>query len=189
MSNFQKIRIWWKYSKNIYFVKIFEYVDFGDDFEISRFWSKFSKLWIVDKIFGKSPFASNVSNHLDFGQIFEKSQFMSNFRKIRIFVNILQKWRFWSKSLKVSIFAKPFEIPRLVKIFLNLSFGQNFRKIANLGKIGEKLVKFFDKFRFIRNISILIRKSNNLDFGQFFLKSWLKWKLSKYLDFDQNRQK
>ena len=100
-------------------VKIFEYVDFGDDFRNTSILVKILKIWIVDKIFEKSPFWSKFSKIRDFGQ---------NFLKILIELKIFEISRFWPKFRKKAI---------LVKIFENLNFGEDFRKISNLIKFSE----------------------------------------------------
>ena len=51
-------------------------------FEISQFWTNFSK---------NPHFGQNFRKILEFGQIFEKSQLLSNIRKIQILVKIFEK--------------------------------------------------------------------------------------------------
>ena len=84
---------------------------------------------------------------------------MSNFRKnpdfgrkIAISVKIFENLDFWWRFTK------------------HLDFGQKFRIISILVKIGENL-KFSQN---LRNISILVQITENLDVGQNFLKN-LDW--------------
>ena len=179
-QNFRSISILVKFSKNLKICETFEKSGWSQNFRIKQYWSKSLKVSILVKIhknvrfwskfakknlnlcrtFEKSGFSSTYSRNSDFGQNPSKSRFLRS----------LSKYLDWWKFLKISVLDKIFAI--LVKIC----------EISSL-------VKFFDKSRLIRNISLLIQISNNLDFGQFFLRSWLKWKFSKYLDFGQNRQK
>ena len=67
-----------------------------------------------------------------------------------ISVKIIKDW-LWSKFLKISI---------LDKIYKNLEFGHNFRKISILVKI-------------VRNSRFLVKTFQNVDFGQNCKKCWL----------------
>ena len=176
--------------------KLSKNLDFGQIVGNFRFWSKFTKMSIWDKVaenvdyshnFRKMSILVNICKYLDFGQ---------NFRNISILVNIYgnldfgQNWwksRFWSKLSE------------------NLDLGQHFRKISILVNIfGKKFRKYWFWSKFGSNMSILAKNVEKY-FPQilvFFSKFWkifilVKivgksqiWKnLSKNLDFGQNSRK
>ena len=119
---------------------------------------------------------------------------MSIFRKIQISIKIFEKLRFWPKTLKTPIYiGEDFRnIAILVKIFEKPDFGEDFRNTLILVKTREnfmfgnnfrKTSILFKTFRIwfkLPKISILVK---------FFEKSWLKSKVSKYLEFDQNLER
>ena len=89
---------------------------------------------------------------------------MPNFRITRILLKIFEKYGFWSKFRKfrfwwrnTTIFVKFF----WTKFSKNTDYGQNSRKF----RVWAWFLKNLD---FIRNISILIQISENLDFGHNF---------------------
>ena len=175
-----KFKIFEKYR---FLVKIFENLDFGEEFlntsilvkivenidldkifEKERFWSKLAKISSLVKIFEKPQF---YSKHLDFGPNFRTSRFWSKFlknlnwpkfSKYLDFRQNLEKSRFASKSLKISIFVKIFEISWLWSKFLkNLVWVKVFKEST-----------FWSKF------------SKYLDFGQIFEKSQLMSNFRKF---------
>ena len=151
-----------KISENVYFSQNYQKdFDFGQNFKKSWFWSKFTKISDLVKIFPKSQFWI-----FDFVQNLPKCRFWTKLQKmliiVKFFENVdfgqnLQISRFWSKFMKISI---------LVRVHENFSFGQNCRKILIL-------VNIFRKSRF-QSISLV--KSI---WDKIFPKSWLWSKFRK----------
>ena len=139
--------------------------------------------WKFRKIFIFVIFSTNF----DFCQIFEKfrvcSKFPKNFWKISKNIDLGQNFR------KIWISSK---IPNnfdFSQIFDKYRFESNFRKIWIWVKFFETL-GFLRKFRLIsilvnRKISILVKLSENFDFGQIFLKFSFYSQISKNFDFGQ----
>ena len=125
----------------------------------SWFWSKFSKIPFLVKIFGNTKFWVNFSENLEFGrkkywnfdtghsfrkfliwgQNFRKFLFFSAFSEI-ISILVKKNWklRCWSKSLDNRSFGQPFRKSWFrSKVSKNLGFRQYFRRISTLLKISE----------------------------------------------------
>ena len=58
----------------------------------------------------------------------------------------------------------------------NPDFGQNFRKLSDLGQVWSNFSK---NLNYIRNISILVQHSQNLEFGHNFWKIPIEVKISE----------
>ena len=166
-QNFRKIAIFVKIEENFKFVKIFDtsqfyskHLDFGPNFQKSRFWSKLlKKSWLKSKFskyldfsqknsdFGqnlwKSWYWSKFSKNPEFGQIFEKillmsmnirkSRFWSYFTKNRDFgQNLWNSW-FWKRFLKYLDFGENSQFwTKVSKIAILVKIGKNFQLGQNL---------------------------------------------------------
>ena len=75
------------------------------------------KIWIWDKIVGKSWSMSTFSENFDLVNIFGNLDLGQNLKKILALVKMLEKCQFGSKFANISI---------LVEIFENLDFSQIF---------------------------------------------------------------
>ena len=148
---FEKFRFWSNFRKILILVKFSKNLDFGQNFlRVFQF--------MVRIIFGKFRFRSKFSNNFrnfvrkflakifDFGKIFEIFRFLvkffenfrfcSNFPKIYVFGQIIGKFLFWWRFSKIS---------ELFENYKKFRFWSSFRNISILFKI---LVKFSIKCRF-----------------------------------------
>ena len=115
--------------------------------------------------FRKLSIRVKFSNNFDFGQNFRKISILVTFSKILV-----------ELSKKNSILVKIFEN------FKNVDFSKIFVKFRLWSK-------FFEKFRFFRKISILVKFLKNFDFGQNFEKLCFCSNFRKNFDFRQNCRK
>ena len=132
-----------------------------------------------------------TGRYLDFGQIVEQFRFSSKFMKISILVKIVEKFQIWTNLTK--------KLSNLVKIFKKwrfrsksseiIDFSQNLRKCWFCRKLKKMfIITIFEKCRFgsqFANILVLVKLSNNFDYGQRLWKSrfWSKFiKISVFVE-------
>ena len=178
-------------------VQISENLDFGHNFwnilnevkifEISRFWSKFWKSWFLWRFSKYLDFAQNCRQYRFQTKFSKNPHFRQNFRFISILMKLVKNLDFGQNYRKIAILVKMFESPAFsdafqntsisVKIFENHSLRQNFRKKKRFWTKLVKISKSLVNLDFIRNISILVQISVNLDFGQTFWKILIEVKI------------
>ena len=150
----------------------------------SKFWSKFSKISILEKIVEKSHIWSNLSKKsqfwtklskiLHFGRNVTKRRFWLKFTEISNLVEFSKKSRFWSKLSGILDWSKLIEMIMLITVI-----------IVEKCRFGSKLVSIFILVKNCRIISILVNIYENLDFGQSSWKSrlWSKmWKIIEFIE-------
>ena len=118
-------------------VKIFEtsgfyskYLDFGQNFRKSRFWSKFlKKSWLKSKFSKCLDLCQKVGKIASLVKIFENLDFGEDFQNISIIVKLSENPDLGRNFPKNSDFGEDFKIPR---------FWSKFSKISILDQIFEK---------------------------------------------------
>ena len=96
MWDFRQIRISVKIKKNLAILgKIFENIDYGEDFRNTSILVKLSKSSILDKIFENLYIGRDFRNTSILVKLFENIVCGQYLRKIPILVKIFESSRFW----------------------------------------------------------------------------------------------